>query len=310
MTETVAMCVCTAKRPKMLAACLQSLTRQTCPPDFKPIIVVVDNEAEPNNRHAVQGAADASPIPVYYVHEPMRGISQARNAALTAALKLDAEWVAFIDDDETAGDEWLMNLMSPEYLYVPILTGRRYFLPPTPRPFWYVDKKEREMVEGASVRLAFTHNVRMSREVFQDRRFDPAMALTGGEDTAFFTDALKDGFIIRQTSLAITYETVVRERLTFRAHMYRAGRVADAAYRRCIEEKGKAISFLQRAHSVPLGVVFGLAELAISPLFVVGGLSAFKRRAINGGKKIGTAWGRSLAMVGYTLKPYARIVGY
>src|SRR5262245_36853958 len=46
----VVVAVCTAKRPTMLRHCLDSIAAQIVGPQIEVALVVVDNEAEPNNR--------------------------------------------------------------------------------------------------------------------------------------------------------------------------------------------------------------------------------------------------------------------
>jgi succinoglycan biosynthesis protein ExoM len=130
--ERVAVCVCTASRPKMLEDCLLSLTVQMLDPHVRLDIIVIDNEPEPNSRDAVASIAYGSIYPMHYVHQPKRGISSARNAALEKALQLRADWIACIDDDETAEPDWIAQLMHPDYLDVPVLMGANIYRYPRP----------------------------------------------------------------------------------------------------------------------------------------------------------------------------------
>lgn len=82
---------------------------------------VVDNDAEGRAGVAVGEALAAGyPWPLHHVVAPERGISHARNRALEAALP-GCDYLAFIDDDETAPRDWLRELPSalrfvPAYL--------------------------------------------------------------------------------------------------------------------------------------------------------------------------------------------------
>jgi succinoglycan biosynthesis protein ExoM len=115
--KSVLIGVCTAQRPKMLKACLDSLAAQIVPEHVSLRAVVVDNEAEPNNRAAVEAQAARFPFPLAYEHEPRRGIPFARNRVLDHALAMNAEWIAFIDDDEIAKLDWLAQLVSATEKY-------------------------------------------------------------------------------------------------------------------------------------------------------------------------------------------------
>src|SRR3990172_5132121 len=105
--------VCTHRRPQMLRDCLDSLTQQLIPSNISAAIVVVDNEPVPAAGTIVDEFVNISPIPLYYVHEPRRGIACARNAVLDTATSMCADWIAFIDDDEIAEQDWLANLSNP-----------------------------------------------------------------------------------------------------------------------------------------------------------------------------------------------------
>ena len=62
----IAICVCTYQRPKMLAACLESLAMQLVDDSLRISIIVVDNEVDPNNRRATLAFTASSPFPVHY----------------------------------------------------------------------------------------------------------------------------------------------------------------------------------------------------------------------------------------------------
>ena len=145
----------------MLDRCLESLAMQLVDDSLRISIIVVDNEAEPNSRRAALTVTSNSPFPVHYVHQPKRGIALARNAAADKALALQVDWLAFIDDDETAEPDWIAQLMHPDYLDVSVLMGRNMAVYPMPLPFW-VQVKEGKGEEGQRLKTAYTGNVRFS----------------------------------------------------------------------------------------------------------------------------------------------------
>src|SRR5436190_17703176 len=98
----VAIAVCTAARPKMLRACLDSIISQDPPPDSEIDVLVIDNNKTPDARPVTESVAAAHPYVIRYVHEPEPGIPLARNRAVHESLALGADWIAFIDDDEEA----------------------------------------------------------------------------------------------------------------------------------------------------------------------------------------------------------------
>lgn len=91
--------ICTRDRPAGLRATLASLRRQT-DQDFG--ILIVDNGSAP------AGPAGLPDLPrVRYLVEPRQGLARARNRALRA---VDTALVAWIDDDETADQDWVRRL--------------------------------------------------------------------------------------------------------------------------------------------------------------------------------------------------------
>ena len=93
--------VCTRDRPDSLRVCLAALLAQTSPPGE---IVVVDNSS---NRTALAVTAACSASHVRYVHEPVAGLSRARNTGL---LHATGGIVAFTDDDVEVNANWSAEL--------------------------------------------------------------------------------------------------------------------------------------------------------------------------------------------------------
>jgi succinoglycan biosynthesis protein ExoM len=310
MTEVVAICVCTCQRPKMLRACLDSLVAQCVSEGHRAYIIVVDNDPKGSAAAVVAEHAQSSPIVTHYVAEPVRGIAQARNAALNAVRSIGADWIAFIDDDEVAAPDWIAALMASEYKDTPILVGRHILVPPEPYPFWYVPREPRAKPEGEWLRTALTNNVRFSFDVVRAGiRFNERLGFMGGEDGEFFATAYRRGYHIRRTLRAVTYETQHASRLTYFGLAYRSYWNAASDVRRLAVQRGWGPAIGMKLTSVPFNVLAGAAEIVVSPVFVIAGIDAFKRRAVAGGKKIGKGLGRGAAIVGLMPRPYAIIDG-
>lgn len=278
--------------------------------DIEVEVCVVDNEARPNNRGIVNSLRARSPLLIHYIHEPRRGIAAARNKVLDVAQRDKCDWIAFIDDDETAAPDWIAEMMDPGYRHVPVLIGNVDYVYPKPLPFWAVPKTPRSKTEGRREKTATTTNVRFSMKLVRaGLRFDETLGLMGGEDSEFFSAAHKLGFEICRTERAQTWETFHRERLSYRAQMYRAYWVGASDLRRLSIEKGWLSAMARKVHTVPLSIAAGTVEIIASPLCAVAGSAMFKRRALAGGKKIAKGLGRLAAMVGHLPQPYARVHG-
>lgn len=105
--KPVAILIPTLRRPESLARALHSLSSQQDGEALIEAIVVVDNDPEASARETVAAFADRQALPVRYVHEPQPGVATARNRGVAA---IEAPYVAFLDDDETASPSWLSSL--------------------------------------------------------------------------------------------------------------------------------------------------------------------------------------------------------
>ena len=100
----IAIVVPTYNRAASLEATLASVT-SGC--SRKHDIIVVDNNSTDDTPAVV---ARFGPE-VRYLQEPKQGLSYARNTGIEAARALDAELVAFIDDDVQAAPDWTEALL-------------------------------------------------------------------------------------------------------------------------------------------------------------------------------------------------------
>jgi succinoglycan biosynthesis protein ExoM len=241
----------------MLTDCLFSLMEQMIDHSLFLHVVVVDNEQEPNNRELVESLALGTRDPVHYVHQPKRGIAAARNAAVEKALALGVDWIAFIDDDETADPDWIAQLMAEEYRDVPVLMGANYYVYPQPIPFW-ADDDGIKGYEGQPCKTAYTGNVRFSAEIVRGGlRFDERLGFMGGEDNEFFARAYAQGYAIKRTLRAITREVAHAERLTYHGQLFRAYWCAASEFRRLAITRGWLGAAVRKAHTIPVNIIVG-----------------------------------------------------
>src|SRR5258708_29401967 len=106
----VAICIATFQRTEQLRDLLVALGRLSfdniCPRHID--VIVVDNDAA-RSAESVCDIHQDYPWTIRYVCEPNRGIARARNRAIVESA--GAEFLAFIDDDETPGTRWLDELL-------------------------------------------------------------------------------------------------------------------------------------------------------------------------------------------------------
>jgi succinoglycan biosynthesis protein ExoM len=106
-TNHITVCICTFKRPALLLRSLKRLGTQTTDGAFSYSIVVADNDGGESARETVTEFASTVEVEVLYCVEPRQNIALVRNKALSYA---EGDFVAFIDDDEVPGDDWLLQL--------------------------------------------------------------------------------------------------------------------------------------------------------------------------------------------------------
>ena len=97
----------TFRRPEGLRTALKSLSVQSL--DERPIeLIIANNDPQATARLQVAQFAKTASFPVHYIHVPEPGVANARNEALKAA---KGRYLAFLDDDQYARGNWLVELL-------------------------------------------------------------------------------------------------------------------------------------------------------------------------------------------------------
>lgn len=215
----LAVCVPTYKRPAGLTRLLEGLQAQTfadAPPDLR--VVVVDNDPQGSARSTCDAVAGAIRFPLDYVIETQRGIAHARNALLDHVG--DAEWLAFIDDDEVPAVNWLDELLRVQRDHeADVVAGPAVPLLPDAAPDWVRQGRFLEYPRyqtGSVLDHAYTHNVLFRARILAETglRFDPRWALMGCEDLHFFRSVGLAGYKIVWADEAVVSEWIPANRVT------------------------------------------------------------------------------------------------
>ena len=103
----ISICICTFKRPQLLSRLLQEVGRQETRSLFSYSITVVDNDVSKSSKGVVAQFQKTSSISISYSVEPEQNIALARNKAVANST---GDFLAFIDDDELPGPDWLLKL--------------------------------------------------------------------------------------------------------------------------------------------------------------------------------------------------------
>ncbi|WP_460275539.1 glycosyltransferase family 2 protein [Celeribacter sp. ULVN23_4] len=217
----IVFCICTYKRPKMIVSCLSAAGQLEMPEDMRAVIVVIDNEASEQTREIISLTSESSRLPIEYRAESKRGLCHARNTALETAIELKADWVAFVDDDQTVPANWLIEMMSAQNTTHAdvVQTAIEYRRP------------DGSLIKSAQKRWqynlpqAFSYGVLFSAKLIrpdgQNLRFDERFTLSGGEDRLFFSQAHAAGAQIVATPKAVITEHVMNEKASLKATFLR-----------------------------------------------------------------------------------------
>jgi succinoglycan biosynthesis protein ExoM len=210
-------CICTYKRPESLHRLLESLRAQKSDGRFTLAASIVDNDPGLSAKPVVEAFAAAGALDVHYAHASAHNLALLRNLSVDHA---KGDFVAFVDDDEYAVDEWLLLLLRTvrehgvSGAFGPVLPA--FSVPP---PRWIVKgrfcerarHKTGTLLRGRHTR---TGNSLIKREIFLDpsNRFDEKFRL-GAEDDTLFERLIRKGHAFAWCDEAVVYEEIPAQRL-------------------------------------------------------------------------------------------------
>lgn len=214
--KDISVCICTYKRPELLANLVSYLQQQDTDDLFTYSIVIVDNDYSGSAEKTVKDLRMCSSVPILYCIEPEQNIALARNRAVANA---KGELIAFIDDDEFPPRSWLINLYKTCYEFdADGVLGPVVPYYEVDAPKWVVrgkfydrpSSRTGEVLHWTNTR---TGNVMFRRDIFSDgenlfrREFG-----SGGEDRDFFRRMIDKKHRFVWCADAPVYEVVTAER--------------------------------------------------------------------------------------------------
>ena len=255
---TVDLCIATYKRPAALSALLCELERQ----DLEGMtlrVIVVDNDRYRSAEKAACAFYRSERFDFLYDVEPEQNIALARNRGLSHA---NANFVAFIDDDELPSRTWLRSLLSCMQKYrCDVAFGPVFKLLPGHAPRW-ADKCFETARRKTGTHIAFggAGNVMMAAHVLEggQMHFNPSFGLTGGEDTDFFYRQFLAGRTLLWCDEALVTEPVPEARLTLRwvwLRGFRSGQIFNRVFVSRYTVAHKCLWFGIKVAQVPAGLV-------------------------------------------------------
>ncbi|HEY5047799.1 MAG TPA: glycosyltransferase family A protein [Rhizomicrobium sp.] len=275
MTD-VLVAIPTFRRPKGLARLLAAL--EALETHCRIEVLVADNDCDKSegSRLCTDLRARGYRWPLHSIIVAERGIAQARNALVGHALaESRASFVAMLDDDEWPEAHWL-----DAFLRVQQQTGadalhgavmRIFEAEPGPWAAHCQGIAPMHNPTGPIDMIHGTANVFLRRDcLFRlgSPWFDPAFALTGGEDKEFFTRLRRQGARFAWADEAIAFAHVPASRSNLLWALKRAYRVGNSDMRVFLKHEGNASALasegLRIAGAMLLSPV-GLALHAASP---------------------------------------------
>lgn len=232
--DHISVCICTFKRPEMLARVLDGVLSQVPDSAFTFEIVIVDNDKMRSAEELVHKYQKSGQCKIIYDCEPEQGIPLARNRTIRNA---SGNFIATIDDDEFPTGNWLSKLYqcikdyNADGVLGPVLP---HF--PADAPEWLkksglCDRPRNITGSPITGRDLRTGNVLFQRNVFEkdDIWFDPARGLTGGSDGEFLSRQIKRGRKFVWCDEAIVFEKVPEERWPAAFYLKRNFRIGSLA---------------------------------------------------------------------------------
>jgi len=255
-SRTVAICIATYQRPKLLARLLHRLCQLELPSGYSAELRLIENDASQSAEHLVQKIrASCHPFSkIRYAAQPRQNIALARNAAVAMG---PADWIAFVDDDEEVRPDWLSRLIETatrtkaDAVFGPVIGRFRADapawiaksalfnkpVPPTGAPVdWKQTRTSNTLVRGCW----FHGSPRLE--------FDPRLGRSGGSDSRLFAKLQSMGGRFRSCREAKAWEDVPPERASLKWLLKRAYR-NGLIYERIVRSEGDKVSPRKRLAS-------------------------------------------------------------
>ena len=226
MLPVISAVICTHNRAGYLQKAIQSLCDQAlAKEDYE--IIIIDNASTDETRKVVSEFTAISNLT--YIHEPVLGLSKARNTGLTHAR---GKYVAFMDDDALAASDWLEKILAAFQSApgrVGCVGGKIDLLWEDPQPRWLSDEMcsclGRLDIGGAVILNGgkyFLHgvNIAFPKSIFNSvAQFDVSLGRKGttllsGEEVSVQKELIEKGYLCLYDPKICIQHRVPAERLS------------------------------------------------------------------------------------------------
>ena len=214
----ISVCIASIGRVSLIDT-LTSIADCELPADITLEVVIADDSLEGSVRALLCDVKSTWKFQLGVYQSASKNIAIARNVCLSNAT---GDYLAFIDDDETADKMWLYN-----YLHIAEKTGADAIIGGTVAIYpadglkWICEAKPfggRVVTSGEKVNTGATGNAFVKRKTIEklSLRFDPTLGQSGGEDTVFFAELHQMGGQLIATNEAKVFELIPLHRLTIK----------------------------------------------------------------------------------------------
>jgi GT2 family glycosyltransferase len=270
----------TRRRPQMFADLLASFAAMERPAGAEVIFVFAENDAGQTIGPQVDAFRARVPEEVLLGLETRPGIPFARNRVLDMAREAGADILTFVDDDERVRRDWLVALVAGlerrglDLAGGPVqpvaADGRAGPAGRAVLAHLRARAERRNRTRAGAVRDGsdgalnlYTNNwaLRLATQARLGLRFDEALAVSGGSDTAFSIALRAVGGRSGWIPQAVVEEPVPPQRLTLAYHYARARDQATNAVVLSGKSRGKALA---QAFARLLEALLGLPALPVT----------------------------------------------
>lgn len=227
---TVAVCICTYRRPEVLRRLLERLLDDVADLGGRARVgvAVVDDDPDRSATPVIDEFADRFELKLHGRASGAGDISKARNLAIDTGREI-GDWLAIIDDDCMPDVGWLRNLLAVQAANdADCVSGACIDEAPPGAPAWLTDEpfleQPADLPDGAPVEIGHLKNtlVRASLTGPGKVRFRDELGVSSGEDAVFFFDLHENDITHVFASKAVVREQVPVERSTLRYQLRRA----------------------------------------------------------------------------------------